>query len=238
MADDPEYGETWVYESIVGAIPGLHLPAWVAVGVQVAVFEAAVLALAAVYGLWNAVPAGTAAVLVAAAGSVAMLHIGRLIRESDAPAAYRALLFGSSIEVVLSVLAFVALVVYLFVVDPRRDPSLVTALFGPSPPAPAVYLALLILWDLTYRIGTGWWASVAALWRSLRLALDPATARRLRRADRATMAFGLLQALLLPFVRDQPILLAALAGHVLAVVAVTALSLSVLATRRSALRSP
>ncbi len=24
----PEYGETWVYESIIGALPGIRLPTW------------------------------------------------------------------------------------------------------------------------------------------------------------------------------------------------------------------
>jgi len=49
----PEFGETWVYESLVGAIPGLHLSASTAIAVQVLVFEGAVLAVAAVYDLWG-----------------------------------------------------------------------------------------------------------------------------------------------------------------------------------------
>ncbi|SFS11625.1 hypothetical protein SAMN05216559_3909 [Halomicrobium zhouii] len=221
-----EYGETWVYESIVGAIPGLDLSARAAVAVQFVLFEGAVLALAAVYDLWAAALAGTAAVLVAAAGSVAMLTIARLARRADAPQAYRQLLFGSSIEVVLGVVAFVALVTYLFVVDPRGpDAGLVTSLFGPEPPAPVVFLTLLILWDLCYRIGTGWWASVVALWRSLRYTVDPQESSAHRRADLATMAFGLLQLGLVPFVRDEWVLLVAVAGHVLAVVLVSALAI-------------
>lgn len=228
-----EYGEAWVYESIVGAIPGLHLSARAAVAVQFLLFEGAVLALAAVYDLWSAALAGTAAVLVAAAGSVAMLTVARLARRADAPVAYRQLLFGSSIEVVLGVFAFVGLVTYLFVVDPRGSgQGLLTSLFGPEPPAPVVFLTLLVLWDLCYRIGTGWWASVVALWRSLRYTVDPQATGAHRRADLATMGFGLLQLGLVPFVRDEWLLLVAIAGHVLAVVSVTALA--VLVTNRSA----
>jgi len=106
--------------------------------------------------------------------------------------------------VVLGVVAFVALVTYLFVVDPRGPGAgLIASLLGPQPPAPVVFLTLLILWDLCYRIGTGWWASVVALWRSLRYTVDPQESSAHRRADLATMAFGLLQLGLVPFVRDE-----------------------------------
>lgn len=218
-----EYGETWVYESLVGAIPGMTLSAQVAVGIQFLVFEGSLLALAAVYDLWTAALAGSAAILVATAGSVAMVRISRLARRADAPPAYRRLLFGSSIEVVLGVFSFVGLVTYLFVVDPGQpDGGLLTSLLGPNPPAPAVFLTLLVLWDLCYRIGTGWWASVVALWRSSRFTFDQTAASAYRRADLSTMAFGLLQLGLVPFIRDELLLLLAVVGHVLAVVLVTA----------------
>ena len=59
----------------------------------------------------------------------------------------------------LGVLTFLALVTCLLVVDPREGTTLVTDLLSESPPAPATYL-LLVAWDVCYRIGTGWWASV------------------------------------------------------------------------------
>lgn len=227
-----EYGETWVYESLVGAIPGLDLSARAAVGVQFILFEGAVLALAAAYDLWAAAVAGTAAVLVASAGSVAMIAISRLARRGNAPPTYRHLLFGSSIEVVLGVFSFVALVTYLFVVDPAGPgDGLLTSLFGADPPAPAVFLTLLVLWDLCYRIGTGWWASVVALWRSSRCSFDATAAHAFRRADLATMGFGLLQLGLVPFVREERLLLVAVVGHVLAVVLVTSLSVVLIGRR-------
>ncbi|WP_435180756.1 DUF7530 family protein [Halorussus sp. AFM4] len=228
------YGETWVYESIVGAIPGLALSPPVAVGVQFALFEGLVLVLAAVYDLWAAVPAGTAAVGVAAAGSYLMLALGDEIRRVETPAAYRRLLFSTSIEVVLGVLAFVALLTVLFSVDARtgRVP-LFARLLGETPPAPAVSLALLVLWDLCYRIGTGWWASLTGLWRTLRYRdrFDARTRAGLRRVDLLTVGFALVQLLLVPFVRDRPVLVAAVVGHVVAVTAVS--GASVLLLRRS-----
>jgi len=227
-AEPPEYGETWVYESIVGALPGIDVSRPFAVGLQLVVFEVGVLLLAWYYDLWAAAVAGTAAVVVAAAGSVEMLRIGSLARSVDAPESYRRLLFGSSIEVVLAVLAYVALVTHLFVFDPRSGTPLVETLFGPEPPVAVVYLTLLVLWDLCYRIGTGWWASVVALWRSARFRFDPGTVRTLRRADLETMGFGFVQLLLVPFLLDHPVLLAALVGHVVAVTAVTGLSVVLL----------
>jgi hypothetical protein len=218
------YGETWVYESIVGALPGVTLSDHAAVAVQFLAFEALVVALAAVYGLWNALLPGTVAVAVAAVGSAFMLDLGARLRDADVPGPYRRLLFGSSVEVVLGVLAYVALVTYLFVYDPRTDGSLLVDLLGQEPPVFAVSLLLLVLWDVCYRIGTGWWAAVVALWRTFRYEVDPQTARVLRAADRRTAAFGALQSALLPFLLDHPLLAGAVAGHVLATVAVAGLS--------------
>ena len=223
------YGETWVYESIIGALPGVNVSPGLALAIQFAVFEAAILVLAWVYGLWTAAIAGTVAVAVATVGSAEMLRIGRRTREADIPEAYRRLLFGSNVEVVLSVLAYIALVTHLFVYDPQLGgEALVTTLFGPEPPVLVVYLTLLVLWDVCYRIGTGWWASVVALWRSVRFRFDDETRRQLMRADLETLGFGLTQLALVPFVLGQPVLLAAVVGHVLAVSAVTGLAILLL----------
>jgi hypothetical protein len=165
------------------------------------------------------------AVGVAAAGSALMLRLGERIRSLSTPAAYPRFLFGSQIEVALGVFAFVAVVTHLFVYDPRvSDESLLTELLGDRPPVPAVYIALLIVWDLTYRIGTGWWAAVVACWRSYRFGFDPATAAALRRIDGLNALFGVLQLALVPFVWDRPILRFAVVGHVVAVLLVTGTS--------------
>jgi len=223
------YGETWVYESIVGALPGINLPTWAAVAIQLLVFEVAVIALAGFYGLWGAALAGTAAVIVAAIGSVEMIRIGTLVRRIDVPEDYRDLLFSSNVEVVLSVLAYIALVTHLFVFDPQQGgETLIDRLFGPDQPILVVYLMLLILWDVCYRIGTGWWAAITSLWRSARYRFDPETAAVLRRADLEILGFGLLQLVLIPFILEFPVLLAAVVAHVIAVTAVMSLSVILL----------
>jgi hypothetical protein len=218
----PEYGDTWVYESIVGALPGIDLRESEAVALQFVVFEVGIVLLAYLYDLWSAALAGTAAVVVAAAGSVAMRRLGIGTRELDAPEPYRRLLFGSSIEVVLAVLAFIALVTHLFVFDPQESAiPLVSSLFGPEPPVLVVYLTLLVLWDLCYRIGTSWWAAVVALWRAYRYDFDADTARAYRRLDGMNVLFAAGQAILLPFLLDQPVLLLAVGGHIGAVTVVS-----------------
>ncbi|TKR25785.1 DUF7530 family protein [Natronomonas salsuginis] len=228
---EPDHGETWAYESIIGALPGIDLSPGGAIAIQLAVFEVAVLGLGWYYDLRTAAVAGTAAVVVAALGSAEMLRISAAARQPETPEPYRRLLFGSSIEVVLSVLAFVALVTHLFVFDLGSPEPLVDTLFGSEPPTLAVYLMLLILWDLCYRIGTGWWASIVGLWRSIRYRFDARTAAVLRRADREAVVFGLLQLPLLPFLTGQPVLFAALAAHVAAVLVVSGSSLVLLRRR-------
>jgi hypothetical protein len=227
-----KYGEAWVYESIVGALPGIEISSTAAIALQFAVFEAAILVLAWIYDLWTAAAAGTVAVAVATVGSAEMLRLARRARGDNVPTTYRRLLLGTNVEVVLAVLAYIALVTHLFVHDPRvAESPLVETLFGQEPPVLVVYLTLLVLWDVCYRIGTGWWASVSALWRSARYRFDDETRRQLRRADLETLGFGLTQVVLVPFVLGQPVLLAAVVGHVLAVTAVTCLSLLLLRVR-------
>ncbi|MFC6722329.1 DUF7530 family protein [Halobacteriaceae archaeon SHR40] len=224
-----QYSDSWVYEGIIGALPGIEVNPYVALLLQFLLFEAAVLALALVYSLPEAAVAGTVAVLVATAGSAELLRIGTLVRGQDVPESYRRLLFSSNIEVVLAVLSFIALITYLFVFDPQQtETTLIESLFGPDAPVLAVYLMLLILWDVCYRIGAGWWASVAALWRSVRYSFDGETRRQLRRADIDTILFGLLQLAFLPFLVGQPILFVVVAGHVIAVVLVTGTSILLL----------
>lgn len=223
MTSSPEYGETWVYESLVGTVPGLNVSARMAVGIQFVGFEAAILVIAAVYDLQAAVLPGTVAVVVATIGSWLMVQFSRSVRELPTPEPYRRLLFGSSIDVVLGVFAFVTLVTYLFVADPGwSEQPLVTDLFGADPPVVAIWLALLVLWDVVYRIGTCWWATVVGLWRAIRYRFDPETTRRYVRIDSLNVGFAGVQLLLVPLVIERPVLLIAVGGHLGAVVLVAA----------------
>ncbi|UWG50554.1 putative membrane protein [Halalkaliarchaeum sp. AArc-CO] len=235
--NDPNYGETWVYESIVGTIPGVRVSDRTAIAIQLVGFEAAVLVIAAVYGLWGAVLPGTIAVAVAGVGSWLMLRFSRAVRNLDAPEPYRRLLFGSSIEMALSVFAFVLLVTYLFVVDPRgTGPTLVESLFGADPPAIAVALMLVITWDVVYRIGTCWWATVVGLWRALQYGFDRETTRKYVRIDALNVGFAGVQLFLVPFVFDHPVLLIGFAGHLFAVFGVVSVTIGIQRRRRTAVR--
>ena len=212
-----EYGETWVYESLVGGIPGLNISRPLAVALQFLIFEVGVVGLGWYYGTWDAVVAGTVAVVVAAIGSVEMHRLGAKNRLLGTPPEHKRLLFGSSIEIVLGVLAFIALVTYLFAWDGSAGPTLIDRLFGSEPPLPVVYLTLLVLWDLTYRIGTSWWSAVVALWRAVHVDLSSEERATVRRLDAENIGFSLVQLALVPFLLTEPVLLGAVVGHVLAV---------------------
>lgn len=219
--------DQWVYESIASAIPGVQFTRAQAMVIQLVLFEAGVLVLAALYDAWHAVPAGTAAVLVVSAGSALMLTLGRLIRRLDVPRLYTEVLFGSQIEIVLGVFSYVGLVTYLFVLDPRLvETPLLIDLFGDPYPAPIVAFTLLVLFDVCYRIGTGWWASIVGLWRTVLYAegVSARTRRALRRADLVTIGFAWMQLVLLPFVVGHDVLFYAVLGHVVAVTLVSGAS--------------
>jgi hypothetical protein len=214
------FGDTWVYESLVGGIPGLSLTTGRAVGLQFALFETVVLALGVGYGLpVRTVAAGTVTVAVATAGSVAMLRIGAATRELALPPTHRRLLFGSGVEVLFGVLAFAALVTYLLAAPP---PTPLAALLGvgENPPRPVVFAALLLLWDLCYRTGTAWWTALVSLWSARRYRSDRTTARECRRIDAATVGFAVLELALVPVAWGDTLLVGAVVGHVLAVTAV------------------
>jgi hypothetical protein len=225
---DPTFGDTWVYESLVGGIPGLDLSARQAIGIQFLLFETLVVGLTVGYDLpSSALVAGTVAVAVAAAGSVAMLYIGAATRELALPDAHRRLLFGTGVETLFGVLGFVAVVTYLL---SGAGPTPFETLVGGRSPAPVTFVTLLILWDLCYRIGTSWWTALVSLWRSLRYRVSPETARRCRHIDAATVGFSLLELALLPFVLDRTLLVWALVGHVVAVTAVSTAAILLLRT--------
>lgn len=224
-------GDRWVYESIVGAIPGVEFSRAQALLIQLILFEAGVLVLALLFGTWEAVPAGTAAVAVVCSGSVLMLTLGRRIRGLDVPQVYTDVLFGSQIEIVLGVFSYVGLITYLFVVDPQlASEPLLTTLFGEPYSAPVVAFTLVVLFDVCYRIGTGWWASIVGLWRTVLYGPDLSAKTRsaLLRADLVTIAFAWVQLVLLPFVVDHEILFFAVAGHVAAVTLVSGASVVLL----------
>ncbi len=223
----PKPGRAWAYESIIHAIPGYELPRRLALAVQFLLFETAILLLAVYYDLWEGAVLGTLAVIVAVVGSLGMLRISTRARQAGAPEAYLRLLFGSRIDLVLGVIAYALVITYLFAIDTGEN-ALLTRLLGEELPPAALFVLLVVLWDVCYRIGTNWWATVVALWRSRTLELEPETRRALIRVDAETIALSGAQLLLLPFVAGQPLLAIALIGHLLAVVLVAGSSILLL----------
>ncbi len=227
----PTREDRWVYESIVGAIPGVQFSRTQAMAIQLGLFGIGVVVLGAATDRWAAVPTGLAAVAVVSAGSVLMLTLGRRVRELTLPRRYTHALFGSQIEIVLGVFSYVGLITYLFVAEPREaGQPLLEGLLGPEPSLFAVYFTLLVLWDVCYRIGTGWWASVVGLWRSVQFGgrFDRSTRRALIEVDLLTIGFAAVQLVLLPFLGGQRLLQLLVAGHVLAVTVVSGVSVLVL----------
>jgi len=84
---------------------------------------------------------------------------------------------------------------------------------------------LLVGWDLCYRIGTSWWAAVVSLWRALTIACEPDAENQFVRIDLENVAFASSQVILLPFLLEQPVLLVAVSGHIVAVAVVSAASI-------------
>ncbi len=214
--------------SIVSAVPWLSVDARVALAVQFVLFECAAVGLALWYDIWGTLPAATVAIGIATAGSGLMLYLTERIRTLAPPERYRTLLFHSSIDVVMGLVAFVALVTYLFLDARGPRPGLLERLVGESLPAPAVFFCLLVAWDLCYRIGTGWWASVTGLWRSVAYGaeFDASERRAWVRADLLTIAFAGLQLWLVPFLWAEKLLAVLVLGHVVAVVVVSGLSVA------------
>ncbi|GGL46507.1 DUF7530 family protein [Halocalculus aciditolerans] len=205
----------WAYESILDALPGVSVPPWVAVGGHFAGFEALVLLGAWLDGRWAAVLPATVVVAVAAAGSAFTFDIAARVRERDPPDWYVSRLFASNVEFLFAVTAYAVFLTAAL----TRDPGLVGDFAG-GYPLPT-FVALVVAWDVSYRIAAGWWAAVLSLYRTLR---DPSTARRFRGVDARIAAFALAQLALVPVVHAPGRLWLSLAicGHVLAVLAVLA----------------
>ncbi len=227
-AEDPRGG--WAYVSLVSALPGVTLSERAALAVQLLLFEGGAVALSATTGRWDALPLATAAIVVATAGSAAMLSLSRRIRALAPPERYRRMLFDSSVDVVMGLVAFVALGTYLLLGARSPDGGLLVRLLGEPLPALPVAFGLLVAWDVCYRIGTAWWVSITGLWRTVafRAGFDPATRRGYLAIEARVLGFAALQLALVPLLwAERPLALAVL-GHVLAVLAVSGLTILLL----------
>lgn len=232
--DRPLGHSEWVYESIVRTVPGLGVSHRSTLAAQLVGFQVAVLGLAWYYGRPTAAVLGSVGVVVSVIGSTILLRLSAVVRTEGVPPRYRELLFGSGTDVVGGLLTFCLLLVYLLVYEPSRpgQPAITTVL-GEQPPLLLTILLLLILWDVSYRIGVGLWASLVGLWRSIRYReqLPLAPRRALVRVDRLTIGLGATQLLFIPILTGYPHLMIALAGYALAVTVTSGASILLLSER-------
>lgn len=225
----------WAYVSLISTLPGLSLAPRRALALQFLAFETPAVGLAAWYGLWDVLPVVTVAIAVSTAGSGLMVVLSDRLQSLEPPEAYRRALFDSGVDVLMGVVAFVMLVTYLLVAPPGPDRGAISGYFGGRLPAAAVAFGLLVGWDLCYRVGTAWWASITGLWRSVRYraGFEAHARRTYRRLDLLTVGFAGLQLLLLPFVWGDRVLALAILIHVAAVVVVSSTSFVLLARGRA-----
>lgn len=225
--DHDEAAGGWAYVSLVTAVPGITLDPRIALPAQFLAFEAVTVALTAWYDLWPAVGVATVSIALATVGSGLMVRLRSVVRAQHPRSTYRFLLFESGADVAMGLVAFIALLTYVIVESRPPGPDVFERIVGVQLPAPALFLALVVAWDLCYRIGVGWWASVTGCWRSLRHGAgdSPERRRAFRRADALTIAFALSQVVLLALLRSEPILAALVAGHVVAVGLVSGVSI-------------
>lgn len=223
----------WAYVSLVSAVPGLSTDNRSAVTVQFGLFEGTAIILAAIYDLWQLLPFATTAIVISTLGSYLMVSLSDRIQSLNPPEAYRRILFDSSIDILMGLVAFITLLTYLFIDTLGPRSGLLEQLFGVSPPAPVVFFALFVAWDLTYRIGIVWWTSITGIWRTItyRTQETDSAHNDYLRADLYTIVFAGLQLLLVPFLWSDQLLVLFLLGHVLAVVVVSGLAIALQRTR-------
>lgn len=221
----------WAYVSLVSAVPGLSTDNRSAVTVQFGLFEGTAILLAAIYDLWPLLPFATTAIIISTLGSYLMVSLSDRIQSHNPPESYRRTLFDSSIDILMGLVAFITLITYLVIDAISAEVGLLEQLFGASPPAPVVFFALFVAWDLTYRIGIVWWTSITGLWRTITYRTHETDSTHYIRADLYTIVFAGLQLLLVPFLRSDRLLILFLLGHVLAVFVVSGLAIGLQRTR-------
>lgn len=230
---DATSGGGWAYLSLAALVPRRFDDPTTALVAQFVGFAGVALGLAAWFDRWELLPLAAVAILVSTTGSALMVALNARIRELDPPTAYRRLLFEAPLDVVMGLVAFIAFLTYLLVGAHESSPGSLAARLGEPLPALAVGFSLVLAWDVCYRIGTAWWASVTGLWRTVvfRRGLDRSTRSAYVRTELLIAGFAGLQLLLVPFLwADRPLAVLVL-GHVGAVVIVTTVSITLLLAR-------
>lgn len=229
----PDEGGGWAYVSLISTLPGVSLDNRLTLVMQLGLFEGLAIGIAVWYDLWRALPVATVAIVIATVGSGLMGTLSTRIRTRSPPEPYRRLLFDSSIDIVMGLVPFIALVTYLLVQGSGPNGGFLVRYLGDPLPPLAVGFTLVISWDLSYRIGTAWWASITGLWRTVAFGarFSPSARAGYVRIEILTIAFAGLQLLLVPFLWTDRLLALVVLCHVGAVVVVSSLSIGLLLLR-------
>lgn len=220
MRDRPgvDANRSWTYETIVNALPGVRVADWVAYCLQLGGFASVAIVLWVWYGLpQTTLVTAFVTIGVATLGSIELIYLSRRVRQADGSQRYWDLMFNSQIELVMGLVAFFIFVVYVFVVDARAGGGLLESLLGERPPVLVVFFMLVLVWDLCYRIGTAWWATVCSLWRALAEQPDVETRRQYWLLDGSIVLFSMSQLLVVFVVQGDWFLQGVVVGHVVAV---------------------
>jgi nitroimidazol reductase NimA-like FMN-containing flavoprotein (pyridoxamine 5'-phosphate oxidase superfamily) len=237
----------WVYEIILEKIPPFNrLPSGYNVLGQMLLIEVIGTLLAILLSLpLLSILLGSLAVLVISLWSFLIYHIGLTIHRLNPPSAplekevidhYRESLFSRRhYELYVGFAVFGFLLLYLFFIDQ----SIVGFWLGEQLSIAPLFLAGLILWDLSYRLGVGLWSAVIAFRRStsflrvsgMRTKMSYTAYRELKtlkRMDSINLLFGLVTLLLYPLFSFDVILFASLIIYSSAILVFSAASLIVM----------
>ncbi len=207
----------WIYEEIVGSIPPFSLLSYqYSILLQLLFLLIIGLILGFVFGLKPiSLVYGSLAILVAVLWSLLILQLGPTLRKFRAPLSrdenelleqYKGVLFHREhYEALPGIAIFVLFMLYLF----YYGENLLEYWLGKSPKIVLLLFVSLLIWDICYRMGLGIYASLLALWRSLKLKKlaekrtelehTPYTElRSLRKLDINNVFFGIISLLLIP----------------------------------------
>jgi len=225
-------GEKWAYEIILENVPPFKwLPSRFRVLSQLLLMEILGMTIALLYGLpVRSIIFGSLAILAVIASSMLAVRIAPRIRSLRTPSAslerdvldnYRVRIFSRNHhDVLLGLMIFTLVTLYLL----TFGNSNLSYWLGQEFPSSILLFVLLLLWDVSYRIGLGIWMSFLALYRSTqflgasrrRLASGYTPYRELatlKRLDLNNVFFGLWPLSLLPLLSSDNILIFSVVGY-------------------------
>lgn len=223
--DTSKKKEKWIYEEIVGRIPPFSLVSYkYSILMQLLFLLIIGLILGFIFNLESlSLLYGSLAILVAVSWSLLILQLGPTLRKFRAPLSrdenellerYKGILFHRNhYEAIPGLAIFIPFLLYLFF----YGSELLENWLGKNPNLMLLLFVSLLIWDICYRMGLGIWASVLALWRSVRLKKlaekrtelehTPYTElRSLQKLDINNVFFGIISLLLIPLFQSDKFL--------------------------------